>query len=312
MFEAVKEGYVAEGRALKLLEAQLATGGVYDINKGVRVPVSTALTRNLCDSRFVNKFKDLSRTGEGKYTDPNTNETNLTYLDLIKRTVTDRTNNAVLLVINRQQNPKKERKSANRRRQRRRKIVVVDTNTGEEISIKTAFARGIIDEKTFNDLQQQQGKKVESEGEGADILNHIEELKIRLGLKSKHPIPCISGILDVGLGSAATTKGLNMADAVTRELIDATTALRIFEAQICTGGIYDIESNQLLSLDEAYEKGLIDQQQQKRLREAEKGYKGFKDSATGKQLSIGEAMKKGKVNYDTATRVMEYQVSTGK
>merc|ERR1712228_666806 len=98
LFEAVKEGYVAEGRALKLLEAQLATGGIYDINKGIRVPISTALKRSLCDSRFINKFKDLSRTGEGKYTDPNTLENNLTYLDLIKRTVTDRTNNAVLLV----------------------------------------------------------------------------------------------------------------------------------------------------------------------------------------------------------------------
>ena len=67
LFQAIREGYVAEGRALKLLEAQLATGGIIDTNLGFRIPISKAVERGLCDQRLLQKFKDSSRSGDGKY-----------------------------------------------------------------------------------------------------------------------------------------------------------------------------------------------------------------------------------------------------
>merc|ERR1711879_479810 len=113
----------AEGRAVKLLEAQLATGGIVDIHIGMRIPMGKAIERGLCDNRLLSKFKDSSRSGDGKYTDPNTNETNLTYLDLIKRTVTDRENNTVLLVINQKNDTVPKGSQSKRRKQRKRKLL---------------------------------------------------------------------------------------------------------------------------------------------------------------------------------------------
>lgn len=450
LYEAIKEGYVAEVRAIKNLEAQLATGGIMDTSLGIRIPVSKAVQRNLIDQKLVNRFKDSSRTGDGKYIDPNTHEINLTYLDLIKRTVTDRSNDAVLLVINKKavlQNQNQsnnnnhnsshnhyensnnsthkypenndhnnntndenndqnnennnstnqnhsnmddsnsiipdntsttttsknnydmsnlsnhENENANsgsprvpkRRKQRKRKIVIVDTTTGEEISIKLAYERGIIDEKIFNELSAQQGiyqkdnhsgnenvrnpfssnasivkststtgsprksvlgkmigtsltaaAQMNSKQSENDLKDKLKQLQI---INEKQV--CIAGILDVSIGADPTLKALTIRKAREKHLIDDTTALRLLEAQAATGGIIDDEGCRY-NLKEARSLDLITNKDVLRLDEAEKSYYGFKDRLTGKMFSISEALRRGKVSYDICTRMMEYQVATGK
>ena len=419
MYEAIKQGYVAEVRATKNLEAQLATGGLMDSTLGIRVPVSRAIQRNLIDAKIVNKFKDSSRSGDGKYVDPNTNEANLTYLDLIKRTVTDRSNDAVLLVINhnvRQNscvsltslpstigngseintdnsdngghttttttNPNTTatttstmtssnshsnsqststltpshsnyasthsptqggghyhnghdltgishassyKSSPKRRKQRKRKIVIVDTNTGEEISIKLAYERGIIDEKIYRELSAQQG--IYHQSQPTDLMStsgltpaaklnsrqtedELREKLARLTISDEKQV-CIAGILDISIGADPTTRALTIKQAREKFLIDDTTALRLLEAQAATGGVID-QHGERHRLSSAIEIGLITPKDHLRLEEAEKAYFGFSDRLSGKIFSICEALRRGIVSYDISTRLMEYQIATGK
>ena len=264
------------------------------------------------------------------YSDPNTGENNLTYLDLIKRTVTDRENNTVLFVINtKNQDPiaaSAGKSQSKRRKQRKRKIVVVDSNTGEEISIKLAFERGIIDKTVYEELAQQQGlySKNGNPSSGVGDVTQAaqmsagitaEELKDRLKrLQLDGKPPVIHGCLDVGMSSGINgggmMQGITVADALKRTLLDNTTALRLLEAQACTGGLIDAEGNRC-SLQEAVKKGLIDQKQINRLIDAERSYAGFNCDRSGKRLSVAEALKKGMITYDMGTRLMEYQVATG-
>ena len=322
LFQAIREGYVAEGRALKLLEAQLATGGIIDTNLGLRVPISKAVERGLCDQRLLMKFKDSSRSGDGKYSDPNTGENNLTYLDLIKRTVTDRENNTVLFVINSKNEVKEVKGQSKRRKQRKRKIVVVDSNTGEEISIKLAFERGIIDKTVYEELEKQQGLNSKSSSAVGDISTGAqmsagitaEELKDRLKrLQIDGKSPVINGCLDIGISGGIggnLMQGITVAESLKRTLLDNTTALRLLEAQACTGGLIDSEGNRC-DLQTAVKKGLIDQKQINRLIDAERAYAGFNCDRSGKRLSVAEALKKGMITYDMGTRLMEYQIATG-
>ena len=142
-----------------------------------------------------------------------------------------------------------------------------------------------------------------------------EELKDRLKrLQLDGKPPVIHGCLDVGMSSGINgggmMQGITVADALKRTLLDNTTALRLLEAQACTGGLIDAEGNRC-SLQEAVKKGLIDQKQINRLIDAERSYAGFNCDRSGKRLSVAEALKKGMITYDMGTRLMEYQVATG-
>ena len=204
--------------------------------------------------------------------------------------------------------------------------MVVDSNTGEEISIKLAFERGIIDKTVYEELAQQQGlySKNGNPSSGVGDVTQAaqmsagitaEELKDRLKrLQLDGKPPVIHGCLDVGMSSGINgggmMQGITVADALKRTLLDNTTALRLLEAQACTGGLIDAEGNRC-SLQEAVKKGLIDQKQINRLIDAERSYAGFNCDRSGKRLSVAEALKKGMITYDMGTRLMEYQVATG-
>jgi len=217
------------------------------------------------------------------------------------------------------------KQQSKRRKQRKRKIVVVDSNTGEEISIKVALERGIINEQVYEELAAQQGRysnKSHALGTPGSVPNvtqaaqlnagiSAEELKERLKrLKIDDKDPVVAGCLDISFGAEHTMKGLTLAEAKERGLIDDTTTLRLLEAQACTGGLIDGESKRH-TLQDAVQIGLIDQKQINRLIDAERAYAGFNCDRTGKKLSVAEALKRGMVSYDIGTRLMEYQVATG-
>ena len=64
-FEAMERGLVVEDSAIKMLEAQIATGGVIDVRNNHRLPIDWALKRNLINERI---YKVLKMKGDDKGT----------------------------------------------------------------------------------------------------------------------------------------------------------------------------------------------------------------------------------------------------
>ena len=83
MFEAMRRGLVADSRAVRLLEAQIATGGLIDPRHNHRVPIRVAYQRGLFNEDMQRRLEDPTDDTKGFF-DPNTQE-NLTYIDLIRR-----------------------------------------------------------------------------------------------------------------------------------------------------------------------------------------------------------------------------------
>merc|ERR1712088_252396 len=82
LFQAMSRGRVAYTRGVRLLEAQIATGGLIDPKASIRVPINVAFERGLFQQDLYDTLQDPSDDTKGFF-DPNTGE-NLTYLQLIQ------------------------------------------------------------------------------------------------------------------------------------------------------------------------------------------------------------------------------------
>ena len=97
LFDAMKRKLVMESHGIRLLEAQIATGGIIDPYANHRIPVEVAFERGLFDQR-LNKILESPDDDTKGFFDPNTDE-NLTYLELIERCVIDKDTGLRLLPI---------------------------------------------------------------------------------------------------------------------------------------------------------------------------------------------------------------------
>nr|XP_026689896.1 desmoplakin-like [Ciona intestinalis] len=97
LFDAMNRKLVVESHGIRLLEAQIATGGIIDPFANHRLPVEAAFERGLFDRRLEQILEDPSDDTKGFF-DPNTNE-NLTYLELVERCVTDEETGLPLLQL---------------------------------------------------------------------------------------------------------------------------------------------------------------------------------------------------------------------
>ncbi|XP_071230525.1 epiplakin, partial [Salvelinus alpinus] len=97
LFQALKKDLIVKDHGIRLLEAQIATGGIIDPVYSHRVPVEVAYQRGYFDEEMNQILNDPDDDTKGFF-DPNTQE-NLTYLQLVERCVTDPDTGLSLLVI---------------------------------------------------------------------------------------------------------------------------------------------------------------------------------------------------------------------
>ncbi|XP_060921252.1 envoplakin [Labrus mixtus] len=116
----------------------------------------------------------------------------------------------------------------------------------------------------------------------------------------------ISGVYDT-----TTDSRMSVRSALTRQLIDANTALKLLEAQAASGGIVDLNKKDKLSVHKAAQQGLIDQGQMYKLLNAQKAFTGVEDPTTKARLPVGPAAQKGYIPAENARRYMEAQYLTG-
>ncbi|XP_042272853.1 desmoplakin-like isoform X2 [Thunnus maccoyii] len=149
LFQAIERGLVEKGHGIRLLEAQIASGGIIDPQHSHRIDVNVAYKRGYFDEEMNKILTDPGDDTKGFF-DPNTEE-NLTYLELKKRCITDKTGLILLPIID-----KKKQESTSKNTLRKRRVVIVDPDTNKEMTIREAYDKGYIDYETFLELSEQE------------------------------------------------------------------------------------------------------------------------------------------------------------
>nr|XP_015213107.1 PREDICTED: epiplakin-like isoform X1 [Lepisosteus oculatus]XP_015213109.1 PREDICTED: epiplakin-like isoform X2 [Lepisosteus oculatus] len=98
LFQALKKDLIVKDHGIRLLEAQIATGGIIDPVNSHRLPVEVAYQRGYFDEEMNRILSDPDDDTKGFF-DPNTKE-NLTYLQLVERSVKDSETGLCLLRLN--------------------------------------------------------------------------------------------------------------------------------------------------------------------------------------------------------------------
>jgi len=319
----MSKGSLAESKALRHLEIQIACGGVIEPKTGRYFAIPQSFDAGLLEK------SDLQKIRKNKFfTDPDREE-RLSYLELCLRCVKDDTGR-LFLPVHRINLAKTKRSKP-----RKKKIVIVDPSTSEELNCQTAFSKGLIDEEFFVQLLSEEGKTQE---QIEDILygknkqsipipvTHERETSIDSRRDSKSDVfSCTSSSVDLGsiastpLGSREPTPSLGVVSAAEletrlrslakdgfrvpiaaikdetngetisifqakeRKLIDSVTEQRLLEAQAVTGGIILHTSGARLTPNEALSAKYITNRAFSTLTEAHKAWTGFSDRRTGKR-----------------------------
>ncbi|XP_052440160.1 plectin isoform X1 [Carassius gibelio] len=97
LFEAMQKELIKKDQGVRLLEAQLATGGIIDPEKSYRITPDIAYKRGYLNEEMNQNLSSPSDT-HTVFVDPNTQE-HVTYVELLKRCITDKQTGLPLLPL---------------------------------------------------------------------------------------------------------------------------------------------------------------------------------------------------------------------
>ncbi|XP_008011847.2 dystonin isoform X22 [Chlorocebus sabaeus] len=337
VFQAMENRMLDRQKGKHILEAQIASGGVIDPVRGIRVPPEIALQQGLLNNAIL-QFLHEPSSNTRVFLNPN-NKQALYYSELLRMCVFDVESQCFLF-------PFGERNISNLNVQKTHRISVVDTKTGSELTAYEAFQRNLIEKSIYLELsgQQYQWKEAtffESYGHSSHMLTDtktglnfnineaIEEGTIDKALVKKYQegLITLTELADTFLSRLVPKKDLNspiagywltasgerisVLKASRRNLVDRITALRCLEAQVSTGGIIDPLTGKKYRVAEALHRGLVDEGFAQQLRQCELVITGIGHPITNKMMSVVEAVNANIINKEMGIRCLEFQYLTG-
>ncbi|MCI4376743.1 hypothetical protein PGIGA_G00191880 [Pangasianodon gigas] len=337
VFQAMEERILDRHRGKGILEAQIATGGLIHPLIGMRVPPDCAIEQGLINQATLQTLFDPI-TNPKSFHNPETGQ-RAYYNELLKLCVYDVSSGVYLLPFGNDHISSFTPASTHR-------VSVINSSTGAEMSTYEAYKANLIDKRIYLFLSQQESEwqettVIDSSGKLLHILTDqksgrqfcIENalsLKIlqaselqsyrsgqmsiceladllisrKLVLKNKHSP--VAGLWDVTF-----KKRLSILKGFQQNLVDRLTALKLLEAQACTGGICDPSSGDRFQIADALHRGLLDESFARPLHQYEQAYYGIIHPQTGKTLTVGQAMHENLFPRDIGLRCLEYQLTTG-
>ncbi|XP_004696397.1 dystonin isoform X7 [Echinops telfairi] len=337
VFQAMENRMLDRQKGKHILEAQIASGGVIDPVRGIRVPAEGALQLGLLNNAILQFLHEPSSNAR-VFPNPNSKQA-LYYSELLQMCVFDVDSQCFLF-------PFGERNISNLSVEKTHKISVVDTKTGAELTAYEAFQRNLIDKITYLELsgQQYQWKEAtffESYGHPSHMLTDT-----KTGLQFNINEAIDQGIVDkalvkkyhdglitlteladslmsqlvpkkdlhspiAGYWLTASGERISVLKASRRNLVDRMTALRCLEAQVSTGGIIDPLTGKKHRVAEALHRGLVDEGFAQQLRQCEVVITGIGHPVTSKMMSVVEAVNANIISKDLGIRCLEFQFLTG-
>lgn len=117
---------------------------------------------------------------------------------------------------------------------------------------------------------------------------------------------CIAGVFD-----QADSRILPIYQAMKAGLLRPGTTLELLEAQAASGFIIDPINNQYYTVEEACKKGLVGAEFKDKLLSAERAVTGYKDPGGEKIISLFEAIERGLIEKGHGIRLLEAQIASG-
>ncbi|XP_027242722.1 dystonin isoform X29 [Cricetulus griseus] len=337
VFQAMENRMLDRKKGKHILEAQIASGGVIDPVRGIRVPPETAVQQGLLNNAIL-QFLHEPSSNTRVFPNPN-NKQALYYAELLQMCVFDVDCQCFLL-------PFGERDISSLNVEKTHKISVVDTKTGAELTAYEAFQRNLIDKSTYLELsgQQYQWKEAtffDSYGHPSHMLTDIKTglqfniseaieqgtLDKALIQKYQEGLSTLTELADfllskiipkkdlhspiAGYWLTASGERISLLKASRRNLVDRITALRCLEAQVSTGGIIDPLTGKKYRVAEALHRGLIDEGFAQQLRQCELVITGIGHPVTNKTMSVVEAVNANIISKEMGIRCLEFQYLTG-
>lgn len=337
VFQAMESRMLDRQRGKHILEAQIATGGVIDPVRGIRVPPETALQLDLLNNAIL-QFLHEPSSNTRVFPNPN-NKQALYYSELLRMCVFDVDGQCFLF-------PFGERNISNLNVAKTHRVSVVDVKTGAELTAFEAFQRNLIEKNTYLELsaQQYQWKEAtffESYGQPSRVLSDsktglqlsideaVEQGTVDQSLLKKYQEGLISlteladSLLSrltpkkdlhspvAGYWLTASGERISVLKASRRNLVDRITALRCLEAQVSTGGILDPLTGKKYRVAEALHRGLVDEGFAQQLRQCELVVTGVGHPVTNKAMSVVEAVNANIISKEMGLRCLEFQYLTG-
>ncbi|KAK9526519.1 hypothetical protein VZT92_015215 [Zoarces viviparus] len=254
LFQAMQNDLIVKDHGIRLLEAQIATGGIIDPVNSHRIPVHVAYKKGYFNEEMNEILNDPSDDTKGFF-DPNTHE-NLTYLQLLARCVRDPITGVRV------------------------------ESTKKVMSIYEAKTKHLLTPGTSLVLLEAQA----ATGFVIDPVNNkklsVEEAVAQRVVGSEWGKKLLSAERAVtGYKDPYTGDTISLFQALKKDLIVKDHGIRLLEAQIATGGIIDPVHSHRVPVQVAYQRGYFDEEMNEILSDPDDDTKGFFDPNTQDNLT---------------------------
>jgi plectin len=296
----MQKDLLVRDHGIRLLEAQIATGGIIDPVHSHRVPLDVAYQRGYFDEEMNRVLADPSDDTKGFF-DPNTHE-NLTYVQLLERCVEDPETGLRLLPLT-----DKAAKGG--------ELVYTDSEARdvfEKATVSAPFGKfqgktvtiwEIINSEYFTAeqrrdlLRQFRTGRITVEKIIKIVITVVEEheQKSQLCFEGLRTLVPAAELLDSGIIDRNLYQQLQRGERSVREVAEVDTVRRALRGANVIAGVWLEEAGQRLSIYEALKKDLLQPDVAVALLEAQASTGHIIDPTTSARLTVDEAVRAGLV-----------------
>ncbi|KAM6903949.1 epiplakin, partial [Lycodopsis pacificus] len=294
LFQAMQNDLIIKDHGIRLLEAQIATGGIIDPVNSHRIPVHVAYRKGYFNEEMNEILNDPSDDTKGFF-DPNTHE-NLTYLQLLARCVRDPITGLCLL-------PLKSKSSQ----------INIDDNIREKfktttITVKYGRFKGkhttlwdLINSEYVTEVKRQEffklfkSRKITIEQLIVNVVEIVEskEIKQQAGLSfaGLRGEVSVVDLLQLQIVDEKTYNSMVDGKMTSTELMKMESVRTYLQGKGCVAGVILQPSNQKLSIYEAQRIGVLTPGTALCLLEAQAATGFIVDPLKNKKLTVEQALR---------------------
>ncbi|XP_030605321.1 plectin-like isoform X4 [Archocentrus centrarchus] len=303
LFQAMKKDLIPKAQGLRLLDAQVTTGGIIDPVKSHRIPHDVACKRNYFDDEMKQALSNP--TDETKcFFDPNTKE-NVTYSQLFERCVTDKKTGLQLLPLSDEAISAKEEPAYTESQTKEAMTqATVELNSGPFKGRKITLweiinSEYLTEEQRLDLLRQFRSGKITIEKIIKIIITIVDEKEAKKQEESsfkglRAPIPADS-LYESKVIDKPTFDLLQQGKTTPKQVSQNPNVNKYLQGSSSIAGIYLEPTNEKISIYQAMKKKLLRHNTGLSLLEAQAATGFIVDPVRNQCLSVDEAVKSGLV-----------------
>ncbi|XP_051981013.1 plectin-like, partial [Xyrauchen texanus] len=294
LFQAMQKYLIVKDHGIRLLEAQIATGGIIDPVNSHRIPVHIAYKLGYFDTEMKKILDDPTDDTKGFF-DPNTHE-NLTYLQLMSRCVTDQSTGLCLLPIKGKENIIMISDSTKEAFQTTYVSVSYGRFSNKRVTLWELINSDYLSEDKRQELiKSHKSKTITIEEIITVILEIIETKEVQrnadLSINGLRGKVSILELLNLGIIDEKIYKDLLKGKLIIKDLLEMDTVRTFLRGTSCIAGIIVQKCNQIISIHQAKKEGLVTPGTALCLLEAQAATGFIVDPLQNKKFTVEEALK---------------------